>query len=118
MVKNLPEYHQSVFYPLLEHATDVDCKLMLIDQMLEIGDKKDLALLEELETHDNHKISSKAFEIRCALLEKLGIADPSEKARLPMDLCFIYDEFNIEPSDVDPDLDMDFGVPLDILDSE
>lgn len=117
MVKNLPEYHQSIFYPLLEHASDMDCKLMLIEQMLEIGDQKDLALLEELETHENTRISSKAFEIRCALLEKLGIEDPSEKTRLPMSLCFIYDEFDIEPSKIDPDLDMDFGVPLDIFDS-
>lgn len=117
MVKNLPEYHQSIFFPLLEHASDMDCKLILIGQMLEIGDVKDLALLEELEAHDNHKISSKAFEVRCALIEKLGIVDPSEKIKLPMNLCFIYDEFNIEPSKIDPDLDMDFGVPLDILDS-
>ncbi|MCL6273424.1 hypothetical protein M3P19_05345 [Muricauda sp. 2012CJ35-5] len=116
MVKNLPEYHQSIFYPLMEHASDLECKLILIDQMLEIGDKKDLALLEELETHSNHMISGKAFEVRNALLEKLGITDPSEKTLLPMDLCFIYDEFNIEPSKLDPDLDMDFGVPLDIFD--
>ncbi|MEM9648951.1 MAG: hypothetical protein AAF969_10750 [Bacteroidota bacterium] len=117
MVKNLPEYHQSIFYPLLQHASDMDCKLMLIEQMLEIGDRKDLALLEELEAHPNPKLSSKAFEVRCGLLERLGIEDPSEKTKLPMNLCFIYDEFGIEPSKIDPDLDMDFGIPLDILDS-
>ncbi|NDV42896.1 hypothetical protein [Flagellimonas sediminis] len=116
MTTELPAYLQSVFYPLFQHAKDLECKLMLIDQMLEIGDKKEIPFLTELEGHDNPKISSKAFEVRTALQSKLGVMTPAERSRLPMNLCFIYDEFNIRPSKADPDLD--FEVALDILDND
>ncbi|MCR9263096.1 MAG: hypothetical protein NXH86_03005 [Flavobacteriaceae bacterium] len=112
----LPDYLQSIFHPLLEHAKDLECKLMLLDEMLEVGDKKEIPLLKELESHDHPKISHKAFEVRTALQSKLGMDAERERRRLPMSLCFIYDEFNIRPSKIDPDLE--FGVSLDILDSE
>lgn len=112
----LPDYLQSIFHPLLEHAKDLECKLMLLDEILEVGDKKEIPLLKELESHDHPKISNKAFEIRSLLETKLGIDGERERRRLPMSLCFIYDEFNIRPSKIDPDLE--FGVSLDILDSE
>jgi hypothetical protein len=69
-----------------------------------------------LETHENPKISNKAFEIKSKLQDKLGLISESERRRLPMNLCFIYDEFNIRPSKVDPDLE--FGVTLDIMTME
>jgi len=109
----LPAYLQSVFYPLFQHATDMECKLMLLDQVLEVGDKKEIPFLTELESHEEPKISNKAFEIKCALQSKLGVITESERRRLPMNLCFIYDEFNIRPSKIDSDLD--FEVALDIL---
>ena len=112
----LPTYLQSIFYPLFQHVKDLECRLMLLDQMLEVGDRKEIPFLAELETHENPKISNKAFEIKAALQSKLGVMTKSERSRLPMKLCFIYDEFNIRPSKVDPDLD--FGVTLDILDTE
>ncbi|RIV68756.1 hypothetical protein [Flagellimonas aequoris] len=112
----LPAYLQSIFYPLFQHAKDLECRLMLLDQMLEVGDKKEIPFLAELETHENPKISNKAFEIKTALQNKLGVITPSERSRLPMKLCFIYDEFNIRPSKKDPDLD--FEVALDILDTD
>lgn len=114
--KELPAYLQSVFYPLFKHAKDLECKLMLIDQMLEVGDKKEIPFLAELETHDNPKISNKAFEVKSKLMSKLGVITDTERRRLPMNLCFIYDEFDIRPSKVDNDLE--FGVALDILDME
>ncbi|WP_159076477.1 hypothetical protein [Flagellimonas amoyensis] len=112
-VNGLPTYLQSVFYPLFQHAKDLECRLMLMDEMLEVGDKKEIPFLTELETHEDPKISNKAFEVKCALLSKLGMITESERRRLPMNLCFIYDEFNIRPSKADPDLD--FEVALDIL---
>lgn len=111
----LPAYLQSIFYPLFQHAKDLECRLMLIDEMLEVGDKKEIPFLAELETHGDPKISNKAFEVKCALQSKLGMITESERRRLPMNLCFIYDEFSIRPSKVDPDLDLDFEVALDIL---
>ncbi|MFD2098631.1 hypothetical protein [Flagellimonas iocasae] len=117
MVNNeLPKYLQSIFYQLFQHTTDLECRLMLLDEMLEVGDKKEIPFLEELETSDEAKISNKAFEIKCALQEKLGIMADREKRRLPMNLCFIYDEFNIRPNRTDAELD--FEVELDLMEME
>ncbi|MEW2922063.1 hypothetical protein AB1A65_11380 [Muricauda sp. ANG21] len=110
---NLPKYLQSIFYQLFQHTKDLECRLILLDEMLEVGDKKEIPFLEELETNEEPKISSKAFEIKCALQEKLGITADREKRRLPMNLCFIYDEFNIRPNKIDSELD--FEVALDIM---
>ncbi|MDF0705670.1 MAG: hypothetical protein VX772_08070 [Bacteroidota bacterium] len=111
--KELPEYLQSIFYPLFQHAKDLECRLMLLDEMLEVGDSKEIPFLSELESHEDPKISNKAFEVKSELHTKLGIISETERRRLPMNLCFIYDEFNIRPSKVDKDLD--FEVQLDIL---
>ncbi|WP_375324448.1 hypothetical protein [Flagellimonas sp. GZD32] len=112
----LPEYLQSIFHPLFHHCTDVECQLMLLEEMLEVGDKKEIPFLAELESHANPKISNKAFQIKNELQSKLGLMTNTERRRLPMSLCFIYDEFNIRPSKVDPELD--FEVELDILQME
>lgn len=112
----LPAYLQSVFHPLFQHAKDLESKLMLIDEMLAVGDEKEIPLLVELESHRDPKISNRAFAIKTALQNKLGMISESERRRLPMNLCFIYDEFNIRPSKVDPDLD--FEVALDLLDKQ
>jgi hypothetical protein len=109
----LPRYLQSVFYPLFQHTKDLECQLLLLDEMLEVGDHKEIPFLNELESHENPKISNKAFQIKNELQEKLGLLSETERRRLPMNLCFIYDEFNIRPSKVDKDLD--FEVALDIL---
>ena len=109
----LPEYLQSIFYPLFQHTEDLECRLLLMDEMLEGGDRKEIPFLTELESHDNPIISNKAFEIKKELQSKLGVMSETERRRLPMNLCFIYDEFNIRPSKVDKDLD--FEVELDIL---
>ncbi|WP_318308429.1 hypothetical protein [Flagellimonas crocea] len=109
----LPEYLQSIFYPLFQHTKDLECRLMLMDEMLEVGDKKEIPFLKQLESDENPKISNKAFEIKAALQSKLGVLSDAERRRLPMNLCFIYDEFNIRPSKVDRDFD--FEVELDIL---
>ncbi|WP_420601689.1 hypothetical protein [Flagellimonas sp.] len=113
---SLPEYHHSIFHQLLEHASDLDCKLLLLEQILELGDTKEIALLEELENHTNLKISEKASSVKSELLSKLGKPQTEEDTLLPMNLCFLYDEFNISPAKVDKDLD--FGVTLDIFESE
>ncbi|MBO0329938.1 hypothetical protein [[Muricauda] lutisoli] len=111
--KELPKYLQSIFYPLFQHAKDMECRLMLMDEMLKVGDRKEIPFLAELESHDDPKISNKAFEIKKELQSKLGVMSNTERRRLPMNLCFIYDEFDIRPSKVDKDLD--FEVELDIL---
>lgn len=111
--QQLPKYLQSIFYPLFQYTEDVECQLMLMDEMLEVGDRKEIPFLSELESHDNPIISNKAFAIKTELQSKLGVMSDAERRRLPMNLCFIYDEFNIRPSKVDKELE--FEVELDIL---
>ncbi|MCK0159547.1 hypothetical protein [Allomuricauda sp. F6463D] len=110
---DLPKYLQSIFYPLFQHTNSLECQLMLLDEMLEVGDKKEIPFLAELESHENPKISNKAFEIKNELQSKLGLLTETERRRMPMNLCFIYDEFNIRPSKVDKGLE--FEIELDIL---
>ena len=114
----LPAYHQSIFHQLFEHASDIDCKLLLLEQILELGDKRDIPLLEELESSESPKISQRAVEVKELLLQNLGIEVSDDNRRFPMNLCFLYDEFNISPTKVDEDLDMDFEVGLDIFDTD
>ena len=109
----LPEYLQSIFYPFFQHTEDLECQLMLLDEMLKVGDRKEIPFLSELESHHNPKISNKAFAVKNELQSKLGVLSDAERRRLPMNLCFIYDEFNIRPSKIDNELD--FEVELDIL---
>ena len=115
---DLPEYRQSIFHQLFEHAADIDCKLLLLEEILAIGDIKELPLLEHLIISGPPEVKKKAFSVKKAFCEKLGILTKKENKRLPMDLCFLYDEFNIRPSKVDQDLHMDFEVTLEIFDPE
>lgn len=114
----LPEYHQSLFHQLFEHASDIDCKLILLEQILELGGRKDIPLLELLESSESPRIKQRATEVKDILLQNLGIEVDDSKRRLPMNLCFLYDEFSITPTKVDKDLNMDFEVTLDIFDAD
>jgi len=109
----LPAYLQSIFHPLFQHTTDLDSRLMLIEEMLAVGDEKEIPFLTELESHQDPRIVQKAQGIKKDLIKKLGKITEGERRRLPMNLCFIYEEFNLRPSKVDTDLD--FEVALDIL---
>ncbi|MDC6364640.1 MULTISPECIES: hypothetical protein [Flavobacteriaceae] len=116
--QTLPAYHQSIFHQLFEHASDLDCQLLLLEQILELGDEKDIPLLELLQSHEHQKIQKLATQVKKELLEKLQLPVSDENKRYPMSLCFIYDEFNIRPTAVDDDLEVDFEVGLDIFESE
>ena len=114
----LPAYHQSIFHQLFEHASDIDCKLLLLDQILEFGDVKDLALLEKLKSSENPKIRDKALKTYEGLIHKLRVAPEDEEKRFSMNLCFIYDEFNVRPAQVDQDLDLNFELNLDLFEMD
>lgn len=111
---SLPEYHQSIFHQLFEHASDQDCKLILLDQILEIGDEKEIPLLLELEDSSEPKISLKATKVKQQLLYKMDVSVSAEKKLLPMSLCFLYDEFDIRPSNMNPRAGVDFDISPDI----
>ncbi|AWX46066.1 hypothetical protein HME9304_03098 [Flagellimonas maritima] len=114
----LPAHCHSIFHQLLEYASDTDSKLILLDEILEIGDKKEIPLLEELENCTELLLSNKAFEIKEKLIAKLGLANSEDEDLMPMSLCFLYDEFNIKPPKVDDDLDLDFELSVAVFDTE
>ncbi|MEX0315258.1 MAG: hypothetical protein AB3N18_13865 [Allomuricauda sp.] len=116
---NLPDYHQSIFHQLFEHASDQDCQLILLDQILEIGDEKEFPLLNELKNSIYPDVQKKATRIKHQLHLKLyGPSKPKEKKRLPMSLCFLYDEFNIRPANFNPDSGIDFEISPDIYEMD
>ncbi|MEM9076263.1 MAG: hypothetical protein AAGC43_04445 [Bacteroidota bacterium] len=110
----LPDYYQSIFHQLFTFTDDEGCKLILLDQILEFGDEKEIPLLEELECMETLKISTRAYEIKCLLIKRLE-KEKKEIERLPMSLCFLYEEFDIHPPKSDIDLDIDFELSLEIL---
>ncbi|WP_136465150.1 hypothetical protein [Flagellimonas onchidii] len=117
--KSLPEHHQSIFHQLFEHASDQDCQLILLDQILEIGDEREFPLLDKLKNSDYPIVCKKATRIRHQLHLKLyGPSKPGERKRLPMSLCFLYDEFNIRPANFKPDSAIDFEISPDIYEMD
>lgn len=115
---SLPEYHQSIFHQLFEHASDQDCKLILLEQILEIGDEKEIALLIKLENSDQTEIRKKASIIKHQLLNKIYGFVSTEKKLLPMSLCFLYDEFDIRPPNFDRNSGIGFEISPDIYEME
>lgn len=113
----LPDYHHSIFYHLIEYASDTDSKLILLDQILEVGDKKEIPLLEELENCSELIISNKAFYVKEQLLSNLEVTIVEDEL-MPMSLCFLYEEFDINPPKIDTELDIDFELSLDIFKTE
>ncbi len=116
--QSLPDYHQSIFHQLFEHASDQDCKLILLDQILEIGDEKEIPLLLELEKSQELELRQKASKVKQQLLYKMEVSVAIENKRLPMSLCFLYDEFNIRPSNSGPKAGVDFDISPDIYEME
>ncbi len=110
----MPKYCHSIFHQLFLHSSDNDCKMILLDQILELGNEKEIPLLEELENTETLKVSKRANEVKCLLLERLGHHE-KEIERLPMNLCFLYAEFDIHPPKSEIDLDIDFELSLENL---
>ena len=114
--QDLPDYHQSIFHQLFEHASDQDCKLILLNQILEIGDEKEIPLLLELEKSQYPEVRQKASKVKQQLLYRIEVAVSMDKKLLPMSLCFLYDEFNIRPANAKPSPGVDFDIAPDIYD--
>ena len=113
----LPDYYRSIFHQLFVFTTDENCKMILLDQILELGDAKEIPLLEELENMESLEVSKKAYDVKCLLKERLRLEAIADK-KLPMNLCFLYEEFDINQPKADVDLDIDFELSLEILSDE
>lgn len=113
---NLPDYHQSIFLQLFEYASDLECKLLLLDEILEVGDNKEIPLLSRLiNSQEELILRVKAEEVKSKLLEKIEGSPIKEEDKLPISLCFLYEEFDIRPPSEDIDSEIDFGISIEIL---
>ncbi|MEO9513177.1 MAG: hypothetical protein ABJN84_02045 [Flavobacteriaceae bacterium] len=113
---NLPDYYESIFHQLLEHTTDMECKFLLLDQVLEVGDKKEIPMLNRLIMNKiEPTLKKKALKIKSDLLNKLQALPAQEDEKLPASLCFLYDEFDIRPPKEKMDAEIDFEISLEIL---
>lgn len=137
----LGEELSSVFYPLYKKTSDIDIKLMLIQQMGLLGHEKERAFLQFLNKEANSKISEsikKALDELNARIAYKGIGsiahdssiekiknylktnpdidstDTIEGNRLPLELCFLYYEFGINASK-EKDIDFDFELSEEFL---
>lgn len=58
---NQEKITSSIFYPLFEYATDLEAKLILLDQAGKIGTEKDVPFLKSLTKHANAQIKAQAL---------------------------------------------------------
>ncbi|GMN05247.1 hypothetical protein MTsPCn5_06350 [Croceitalea sp. MTPC5] len=154
----LPEY--SVFYELYRYASDMDSKAILINEMMDIGDEKEIPLLRNLVQTEQGKIKQLAGKALAYLTKKypekvLGsevheTTDPAhsetldqtnssdtdqlaeipvqnepsnttdddiEDERIPLELCFLYDELGIsyDKEDKKEDLGLNFELSAEFF---
>ena len=69
----LCESYQSIFKYLFDASSDEYCKLLLLDEILEIGTIKEIPFLACLHNHHNPRIRKKALLIKAKLQEKLTV---------------------------------------------
>jgi hypothetical protein len=63
---------ESIFQNLYEYASDQDSKLILINEIGEVGDKKELSFLKLLENDENATIRNQVKKTKQILLKKLN----------------------------------------------
>lgn len=119
---------ESIFYDLFEYASDLDAKSILIKEMAEIGDERELPLLDLLVQDANAEIKAIAKKCREQLLSKLNQqnetahheaeteefqgTNETTAGLLPLELCFL-EEFGIEPPNEEDGLEISFELADD-----
>lgn len=114
---------ESIFHSLFEYASDLDSKFILLKEIVEVGDEKEIPLLDLLSNDKNPSVKIEAEKTKKALLDRLcdnqteppifnAFSDDSTKSidkpisksitssdheRLPLELCFLK-EYGIQNS--------------------
>ncbi|MBT8179960.1 MAG: hypothetical protein KJO53_00075, partial [Eudoraea sp.] len=78
---------------------DLESKLILMDEMVSIGDDKEVLLLSQLSHDANSAISSKAKSALTKLKERLSIEAPSENQAASLDLSTSEEGNSIQEND-------------------
>ncbi len=111
---------QSIFYALYHHTDELDAKLILLEELLKIGDVRDIPFLESLFQEDEKTVVKKAKEVVVKLSETIGSEEEEESPlnqrsedeqlelvlvensnqeekddRIPMELFLLYEQLGI-----------------------
>ena len=127
MVMDLPHAQQSIFYDLYHHTKEIETKLILLNELVEIGDLRDIPFLESLmEEKDKSivKMVKKAIDMLEQKDKDLPPGDHIDKTiddaphvedsgdekvlleeddRIPMELFLLYEELGLEHSEKEGD---------------
>ncbi len=119
---NVPLEQQSIFYPLYHYTDEIDAKLILLDELIAVGDGRDVPFLQSLLSTEEAPIMKKVKKAIALLKEEKndlksrpnskkedGVEDnPTEQVgmeeeipfekdeRIPMELFLLYEELGIE----------------------
>ncbi|MEM8928726.1 MAG: HEAT repeat domain-containing protein [Bacteroidota bacterium] len=119
---HLPLEQQSIFYPLYHYTDEVDAKLILLDELMTLGDRRDVPFLESVLSEKESTIVRKAKEAITFFNEKVENPEPrsddgkennpnenptatkemehkipfEKDERIPMELFLLYEELGIE----------------------
>ncbi|SMC73651.1 hypothetical protein SAMN05660703_2499 [Cellulophaga tyrosinoxydans] len=89
----IEDNYQSIFEPLFNRADD-ECKMLLLDEILEIGNNKDIPFLTSLQNHHNTLIRTKAVVVKAKLLDKFTPIKESET--LPLEVLNLQTTIKVE----------------------
>ncbi|TKD66089.1 HEAT repeat domain-containing protein [Flavobacterium sp. ASW18X] len=106
----------SIFYPLFEYASDIEAKLILLDQAGKIGTDKDIAFLKSLSNHTNPQIKAQALLSIDRLLQKDEVEEDIENG---ISMTIVKDNGDLEelPSDAseNTNTESEERMPLELL---
>lgn len=88
------DYSVSVFKSLFD-VSDHYCQLLLLDEILNVGDQREITYLESLANHQNIEIQDKALVIKVALEAKLNPEIDIEQSVVE-----IVESLNVQVSDL------------------
>ena len=123
---DLPPGQQSIFYSLYHYTDEIDAKLILLEELEQVGDKKEIPFLEQLLLEKEKSIvkrAEKAIDVLTKREEDFKFEQGTEKViavdeevivrdgegmeqelysqeddRIPMELFLLYEELGIESS--------------------
>ena len=99
----------SIFHEMFRDF-DVESKLILLDEILVVGEEKELCFLGTLANDPDRRIRKKAMKIKSQLAEKLGVKTQGEEAKLAHAV-HSTDEFSEDSPEIMEDTLLEETVP-------
>jgi HEAT repeat protein len=116
----LPNCQQSIFYSLYHHTDDLDARLILLKELMEVGDQKELPFLNNLLSEENtaiKKMAQKAIDHLCDKVpEKLVISDQSSDGVTPSGPSEVSSQNEeVSNQELEAEFEKDNRIPLELF---